>query len=174
MISLVGQMGLNCSQDSTTAMAKSISQYPMSPTEDPRLPTSLTEDVPSSKNEVKFLFEDLKEMTQQAKSKPIDFKDDPVPRAFPFVHKSVTTYGIEMRTIEVPMFKPSWVMLIMERYNIGILQLDCNILRRDVRVESMRKKKKVMNSLNDLASVEGVLYGHFDSSLCHLNFSGLQ
>ncbi|CAI9271657.1 unnamed protein product [Lactuca saligna] len=117
--SLVGQMGLNCFQDSTTAMAKSISQYPTSPTEDPRLPTSPTEDVPSSKNEVKFLFGDLKEMTQQAKSKPIDFKDDPVPRALPFVHKSVTAYGIEMRTIEVPMFKPSWVMLIMESSFMG-------------------------------------------------------
>ncbi|CAH1427403.1 unnamed protein product [Lactuca virosa] len=99
-------MGLNCFQDFATTMAKSISQYLTSPTEGPQLPTSPTEDVPSSKNEVKaqglkgnsyrFLFGDLKEMaqmTQQAKSKPIDFKDDIMPRALPFVHKSVAAYG---------------------------------------------------------------------------------
>lgn len=47
-------------------------------------------------NSYRFLFGDLKEMTQmtrQAKSKPIDFKDDIVPRALPFVHKSVVAYG---------------------------------------------------------------------------------
>ncbi|CAI9302516.1 unnamed protein product [Lactuca saligna] len=36
-----GQMGLNCFQDSTTAMAKSISQFPTSPTKGPRLPSPL-------------------------------------------------------------------------------------------------------------------------------------
>ncbi|XP_023758186.1 cytochrome P450 CYP72A219 [Lactuca sativa] len=47
-------------------------------------------------NSYRFLFGDLKEMTQmtrQAKSKPIDFKDDIVPRALPFVHKFVVAYG---------------------------------------------------------------------------------
>ncbi|KAI3778608.1 hypothetical protein L2E82_07989 [Cichorium intybus] len=47
-------------------------------------------------NSYRFMFGDLKEMTQmtrQAKSKPIDLKDDIVPRALPFVHKSVAAYG---------------------------------------------------------------------------------
>ncbi|KAJ9553907.1 hypothetical protein OSB04_017952 [Centaurea solstitialis] len=44
----------------------------------------------------KFLFGDLKEMvkmTKEAKTRPINLTNDVVPRALPFFHKSVTTYG---------------------------------------------------------------------------------
>ncbi|KAI3778600.1 hypothetical protein L2E82_07980 [Cichorium intybus] len=47
-------------------------------------------------NSYRFMFGDSKEMaqmTRQAKSKPIDLKDDIAPRVLPFVHKSVAAYG---------------------------------------------------------------------------------
>ncbi|KAI3778602.1 hypothetical protein L2E82_07982 [Cichorium intybus] len=47
-------------------------------------------------NSYRFIFGDLKEMakmTRKANSKPIDLKDDIIPRVLPFVHKSVAAYG---------------------------------------------------------------------------------
>lgn len=45
----------------------------------------------------KFLLGDFKEMSsmsKEAKSKPIDFSTDFVPRILPFIHDTITIYGI--------------------------------------------------------------------------------
>ncbi|KAL3502813.1 hypothetical protein ACH5RR_037262 [Cinchona calisaya] len=47
-------------------------------------------------NSYKLLFGDIKEtvkMTQEAKSKPINFTNEIIPRVLPFIHKTIKTYG---------------------------------------------------------------------------------
>lgn len=53
-------------------------------------------------NSYKVLFGDSKEMgklSKEAKSKPIDFSADYVPRIMPFIHKTVTEFGTQIRSI---------------------------------------------------------------------------
>ena len=63
----------------------------------PRRAEKLLREQGLSGNSYRVLFGDVKEMAQmgaKAKAKPMDFTNDFVPRAVPFIHKIINTYGM--------------------------------------------------------------------------------
>ncbi|XP_076918829.1 cytochrome P450 CYP72A219-like [Bidens hawaiensis] len=70
----------------------------------------------------RFLYGDLKEMMNEAKSKPINFSHDIAPRVSPFFHKSLTTLGkscftwMETRPV-VHVSEPTMIREVLANYN---------------------------------------------------------
>ena len=55
-------------------------------------------------NSYRILFGDVKdmaEMSAKAKAKPMDFTNDIVPRVMPFIYKTVNTYGMFQKILNM-------------------------------------------------------------------------